>query len=206
MSPVSAEELAARHPRLFHMAEAGSWPSIRQRGLLSTSALLDLFEVPEQERPALEARRRPESVKLRHPVHGVAWLRDNKPVNLTVLRRTLYDWSEEQYFRALNRRVFLWLDRTRLDGLLASPSYQGRRHDLLELDTAGLLERHGDRVELSAVNSGAVTQFSTTPRGAGLFSGLEDYPWRERRRTAAELTVLHSLPDVGELVVNVRHG
>lgn len=203
MSPVSPAELAARHPRLFHMAEAGSWPSIRERGLLSTSALLDLFEVPDEQRPALEARRRPESVQLRHPVHGEAWLRDNKPVNLTVLRRTLDGWSEEQYFRALNRRVFLWTDRERLDGLLASPSYRGRAHDVLELDTAALLARHGGRVELSAVNSGAVTQFSKTPRGPSLFSTLEEYPWRERRRSAVELTVLHGIPDIGDLVTGV---
>ncbi len=40
---LTAEYIADRWPRLFHVAEAGSWPSIQAHGLLSTSALLDLF-------------------------------------------------------------------------------------------------------------------------------------------------------------------
>ena len=39
------------------------------------------------ERDAIEAARRPESVQIHHPVHGTAWIRDNKPINETVLRR-----------------------------------------------------------------------------------------------------------------------
>lgn len=72
MSGVRAEVLAARFPRLFHMAEAGSWPSIQRHGLLSTSALIDLFEVKGARREALEARHRPESVTLTHPRYGTA--------------------------------------------------------------------------------------------------------------------------------------
>jgi hypothetical protein len=49
------ERLASRYPVLFHMAEDGSWESIRERGLLSTSALLDLFEVEAEERFASES-------------------------------------------------------------------------------------------------------------------------------------------------------
>jgi hypothetical protein len=86
---LTPESLATRYPRLYHMAEEGSWPSIREHGLLSTTALLDLFEVPDEERYALEACRRPDSVAIHHPVHGTAWIRDNKPINETVLRRTL---------------------------------------------------------------------------------------------------------------------
>jgi hypothetical protein len=136
-------------------------------------------------------------------VHGTAWLRDNKPVNETVLRRTLTGMSEEDYYRALNARVFFWLDRARLDRLRASPSYRNRPHDLLVLDTAALIMRHGHRVGLSAINSGAVHPGSTTPRGVGTFLPLREYPWQERRHTAAELTVLHSVLDVAELVVEV---
>jgi len=67
------------------MAEAGSWPSIRRHGLLSTSALLDLFEVTGVERVRLESQRRPETVKIEHPEHGEALIRDQKP-----LRKVLY--------------------------------------------------------------------------------------------------------------------
>jgi hypothetical protein len=39
------KDLIGRSPRLYHMAEADTWDSIREHGLLSTSALLDLFEI-----------------------------------------------------------------------------------------------------------------------------------------------------------------
>ena len=39
------EEIAEHYPRLFHMANIGSWPSIRLHGLLSTRALVDLYGI-----------------------------------------------------------------------------------------------------------------------------------------------------------------
>jgi hypothetical protein len=63
------------------MAEAGRWPSIARHGLLSTSALLDLFEVHGARRGELEAQHRPESVTLRHPRHGLTVVRDPKPMD-----------------------------------------------------------------------------------------------------------------------------
>ena len=69
------EQIIARHPRLYHMIEAGSWESIRQHGLLSTTALLDLFEVGEPRRTRIEANYRPENCDLYHPEHGHATIR-----------------------------------------------------------------------------------------------------------------------------------
>lgn len=103
---MTPEEIAESWPRLFHMAEAGSWPAIQRHGLLSTTALLDLFEVDERARAELEAKRRPTSVEIRHAVHGTATIRDNKPINETVLRRTLVGMSEPAWYRTLNVRVF----------------------------------------------------------------------------------------------------
>src|SRR2546429_180882 len=51
---ISIDQLVAHFPRLYHMAEAGSWPSVEQHGLLSTSALLDLFEVTGEKRRDIE--------------------------------------------------------------------------------------------------------------------------------------------------------
>lgn len=199
--------LAARYPHLYHMAEEGSWPSIQRHGLLSTTALLDLFEVPADERHALEARRRPESVPIHHPVHGTAWIRDNKPINETVLRRTLKGMTEEQFYRTLNSRVFFWVSTDRLDRLRAAPPYRNRRHDILELDTAALLQRHHDRVELSHLNSGAVHPAANYPRGEGTFAPIETYRYGERQLVSnepvVEVTALYSVPDARDFVVNV---
>jgi Family of unknown function (DUF7002) len=61
---VTPEELAKVYPWLYHMADAQSWESIRRDGLLSTSALLDLFEVKGQQRAQIEKRHRSEAVEI----------------------------------------------------------------------------------------------------------------------------------------------
>jgi hypothetical protein len=205
---LDADYLARRWPRLYHMAEAGSWPSIERHGLLSTSALLDLFEITGPEREAIESARRPESIEITHPLHGTAWIRDNKPINVTVLRRTLVGMSEEEWYRALNARVFFWLTEDRLDRLRGAPPYREREHDILTLDTARLLEVQADGVELTHLNTGAVHAGANYPRGAGTFRRIAEYPWEERVRVArqepiVELTVPHALPDVSRFVVDV---
>jgi hypothetical protein len=206
--PLTPERIAERWPRLFHLAEAGSWPSIRRHGLRSTTALLDLFEVTGARRHEIEARRRPESIAIEHAIYGTVWIRDNKPVNETVLRRTLVGMSEPEWYRTLNSRVFFWLSERRLERLRNAPAYRDRPHDLIVVNTAPLLAAHGARVELSALNSGAVHPGADYPRGAGTFRRIADYPWQERRRVApaepiVELTVPYAVQDIADLVVDV---
>ena len=206
---LTPDYIAGRWPRLFHMAEAGSWPAIRQHGLLSTTALLDLYEIHGDERDQLESARRPESVPIHHPRHGTAWIRDNKPINETVLRRTLVGMTELEFYRLLNGRVFLWLTEIRLRRLRGAPPYRGRTHDVLVVDTGRLLAAYATTVELSAMNSGAVHPAANYPRGAGTFSRISEYPWAERRKTApaepiVEVTVPYAIPDIADHIVEVR--
>jgi len=44
------------------MAESGSWASIKENGLFSTSALLDRFKITGDRRQDLETKQRKESV------------------------------------------------------------------------------------------------------------------------------------------------
>jgi hypothetical protein len=190
------------------MAEAGSWPSIARHGLLSTSALLDLYGIDGPDRTVLEAHKRPESVSISHPKYGEAVIRDNKPINETVLRRTLEGMTESEFYRTLNGRVFFWLTEERLNKLRLAPPYKGRAHDILTVDTARLLERHGDRIELSPLNSGAVHPAANYPRGAATFRSPASYPWQERlgvkrNEPIVELTVPYSVPDIAEMVLDV---
>jgi hypothetical protein len=206
---LTADYIANQWPRLFHMAEAGSWPAIQHHGLLSTSALLDLFEIDGDERDRLESTRRLESVPIEHPVHGTAWIRDNKPINETVLRRTLVGMTEPEFYRLLNGRVFLWLTERRLAKLRAAPPYRDRKHDILVVSTAGLLSAYADRVELSPMNSGAVHPAANYSRGRGTFSRIADYPWAQRKETApvepiVEVTVPYAIPDIADYVEEIR--
>ena len=109
------EELVRYYPRLYHMAADGSWQSIARHGLLSTTSLLDLFEIIGQRRVDLESRHRPESVVIDHPRYGRAWIRDQKPMDDVGLSRALQDGLvPEQWYRMLNQRVFFWLREGRV--------------------------------------------------------------------------------------------
>jgi hypothetical protein len=205
---LTADYIADRWPRLFHMAEAGSWESIQRNGLRSTTALLDLFEISGDEREALEARHRAESVRIMHPVHGIAWIRDNKPITPSVLGSRLVGMNESDWYRTLNRRVFFWLTERRLDKIRLAKANRDRAHEILVIDTAELLARYASRVELSPFNSGSAFPADRTPRGVGTFTAISDYPWEPRRRTApsepiVELTVDYMVEGVAQLIVDV---
>jgi Family of unknown function (DUF7002) len=205
---LTPEYIAERWPRLFHMAEVGSWESIERNGLLSTTALLDLYEVTGSQRDAIESARRPESVAIHHPKLGTACIRDNKPINETVLRRTLVGMTEPEWYRTLNRRVFFWLSESRLDRLRHAPPYRRRPHDILTLDTASVLRAHSERIELAPLNTGAVHPGAKYTRGAGTFQPISTYPWATRLSSApsepiVELTVILAVPDVANLVTDV---
>lgn len=202
-------ELIRDCPTLYHMAERGSWPSIRRHGLLSTSALLDLYGVHGPERDAIEGRRRPVGVSLRHPTLGRAVVRDQKPMDDAGLRKCLLDGlAPEEWYRLLNRKVFFWLTHARLHRLLDAKPYRNVEHDVLELDTAALVEAYRPAITLSPINSGATRPFPA-PRGLATFQPTAAYPyahWRSKRpkgERVVELAVDHSVPDIARFVRKV---
>src|SRR5438046_10105841 len=99
---LSAQQLISAHPFLYHMAADGSWPSIREKGLLSTTALLDRFEIQGECREQIEARHRPESVVIEHPKYGRVVIRDQKPMRESALTKCLQGCSAFQWYRFLN--------------------------------------------------------------------------------------------------------
>ncbi|SEM42882.1 hypothetical protein SAMN05444354_116162 [Stigmatella aurantiaca] len=210
MTGIRAEAFSERFPLLFHMAEAGSWPSIQRHGLLSTSALLDLFEVRGERRRALEARHRPESVTLHHPRHGTAVIRDQKPMSDAGLLRSLSGGlSPADWYQLLNARVFFWVSHERLMKLLKARAYRDKRQTVLTVDTARLLALHEARVLLSPRNSGATKPFPW-PRGPDTFLPMARYPFsfwdqkRKRKNPVAELTVTYAVPDIRDFVLRVE--
>lgn len=173
---MDTSQLASRYPVLYHMAEDGNWESIQRLGLLSTSALLDRFEVEDGRRRRIESARRPEIEAIDHPEHGRALIRDNKPMQQKTLERCLTGMTPREWYETLNRRVFFWVDRKRLLKLLGARAYRDRPHLVLELNTEGLLRRHAENVTLSAINSGATFAMNPAPRGPDTFRRIEDYP------------------------------
>jgi hypothetical protein len=200
--------LAELHPSLYHMAEPGSWDSILRNGLLSTSALLDLFDIRGDQREALEGRHRPTSMRIQHRVHGQAWIRDQKPMDDAGLIRALAGSgiAVGEWHKLLNRHVFFWPTRSRLVTMLSARAYRDKTHLVLTVDTASLLQRHWRQIRLSPINSGA-TKPMPQPRGGNTFRKPADYPYEELRRrrgplkAIAEVAVLYSVPSIQEIVV-----
>ncbi len=209
MTDAELAELIQDCPTLYHMAERGGWPSIRQHGLLSTSALLDLYGMHGPQRDAIEGQRRPEGVRLDHPALGHIVIRDQKPMDDAGLRKCLLDGlSAEDWYRLLNRKVFFWLSRARLLRLLDARPYRNIEHDVLELDTATLVAAYRRVITLSPINSGATRPFPVQ-RGLTTFLPIAAYPyshWRSRRprgERVVELAIDHGAPDIAQFVRKV---
>ncbi|UJQ94153.1 DUF7002 family protein [Mariluticola halotolerans] len=209
MTEGELEELVADCPTLYHMAERGSWPSIKKYGLLSTSALLDQYAIEPPRRTEIESRHRPESVEVIGEGLPRAVVRDQIPMSDSGLRRALpARLSPSDWYELLNAKAFFWLSEKRLHKLTSAKAYRDQEHDVLEIDTRSLIDAHRDSIWLCPINSGC-TKPMPHPRDESIFSRISDYPyahWRERRgrqERVVELAVDHSIDDIREHVRRV---
>lgn len=203
-------DLIAIYPRLWHMAEDGSWPSISRHGLLSTSALLDLYEINGARKIQLQSHNRAESVTISRAGLPDAIVRDQKPISDAALRKCLEPGiSPQQWYEILNDKTFFWLSRERLRKLLGARAYRNQPQTVLTIRTESLVAAHRDRISLSPINSGS-TIFKPQPRGGDTFLPIEDYPfeiWRERRsskKAVVEVVVSRGVPDIADHVLAVH--
>lgn len=192
------------------MAENGTWNSIQKHGLLSTEALLDLFEINGQPRKEILECHRPECVTISHSHHGKAVIRDQKPMRDSALLKCLDKGiTPSDWYKNLNRRVFFWVNEERLRGLLQARAYRDKAHCILTVDTARLLARHEKHARLCPINSGS-TIYTPQPRGHQTFKSIADYPfdqWRTKRNVknaVVELVIDYAVPDVAEFTVRVE--
>jgi len=192
------------------MAEADAWPSIRKLGLLSTSALLDRFEINGDPRRRIEETHRPESIRIAHPKYGSALIRDQKPMRESALRTCLHGMTPLEWYVMLNGQVFFWVTADRVQTLLNARAYRNQEHMVITVETASFIEMYADRMRLSPINSGS-TIYNPQPRGPQTFRSLTDYPFAERcalrglHNAVAEIAVDYSVPDLPKFVSRVEH-
>ncbi len=203
--PVSRNEFIRAYPKLFHVSLAKDIDQILCHGLLSTTALLDLCEYDDEDRAAIESCQRTKPISISHPVHGQFLINDQAPMSEAALRKCLVDLTPREWYESLNRRVFFWPMRSRLEKHLATRLGRGRRRLVLSFDTASLFDvLDGDLFELSPINSGN-TMRKAARRGSASFVKLGAFPFHERRRSVglknavAEVTYPYALrPDLLE--------
>jgi hypothetical protein len=193
---VSASDLAKLYPRLYHMADENSWKGIQRHGLLSTEALLDLFEVPTPKRPPILEMQRTKSITIDHPVHGQAVIRDQKPLNRAKLEKCLKGCSFQQWLKMLNSRVFFWLCKERLQTLMCAREYSGQTHVVLVLDTLSLATDLEERITLAPMNTGNTRPFAHE-RSLLTFSRMADYPFEQRLGRGSYYRVVELAVEVG---------
>lgn len=194
---------------LYHMAERGSWAAIRERGLLSTSALLDLYGVTGNQRLKIEEQRRPEGVTLVRAGLPPAVIRDQIPMDDGGLRRCLPPhMAPSDWYRLLNQKVFFWLTRDRLLLLLNAGAYRKSDHDVIEIKTRPLVEAYREKIWLCPMNSGCTKPYPH-PRSDETFRRIPDYPYSLRRRKkkkgerVVELAIDYAVPNISDFAVRV---
>ena len=211
----NAERLVRMYPDAFHVTYAGHAEWIMRHGLYCTGELLQLFEATDEQRAAAHERPRATAIRLdSNPVYGNATIRDQGPLDLKMLNRVLNpDTSIEEWLEPLDSLVFLWPTTKRVRSFLRADSYADMQHDVIVLETAQLIARHGDRLLLSRLNSGA-TRSIEHKRGRDTFWPLDDPRTTERLRhgrrdrAVAEIAVPGSVLDVGEFAIRTErwHG
>jgi len=196
---IDPEEFIRSYPTLFHVSLARDMGQISRHGLLSTSALLDLCEVSEAKRFAIESRQRPGTVSIHHPVHGEFLINDQAPLSERALKKCLIDFSPQEWCETLNRRVFFWPTRARLEKHLAARRGPAQKRLVLSFDTRSFVDHCRDSLELSPIHSGN-TMRKAAQRGAETFLSLSHYPFQERKarvgvkNAVAEVTYPYAVP------------
>jgi hypothetical protein len=195
-------------PRLYHVTDGGAWPSVRTQGLLSTSALLDLYGVQGPAQSAFESERRPTGMILKGDGLPDALLRDQSPMSEKALIRCLDGMTPREWYRSLNAKVFFWTSMQRLQRLLTAKAGRDVAQLVLTVDTRSLVTTHRDRVLLSGMNTGSTIR-RPLPRGPRTFLPIAEFPYEERRRTRSpsdalvEFVVEGAVPDIMDHLIAV---
>lgn len=203
---MEVDRLIALYPRLYHMAEAGTWPSIRRHGLLCSNEVARLSQLPNEQVVALRREHREDKLRVTVPGIGAVVLRDQKPMRPTAIARALTDMSVHDWYELINDRVFFWVEEDRLLGLLEAREYAHLDHDVLTLNTETLVRENEARVRLCHMNSGNTRPYPHR-RGSDTFKRIRDYPALPRggpSKRVVELTVEYGVENIRRHVVRVR--
>ncbi len=175
---------------------------VLRHGLLSTEALLDLFEKKDPMRRKLLEEHRSTPYPLSHKEHGDAVIRDTKPLDPKRLAGLLLDnMTPQQYRRMLNQRVFFWPTKKRLNAML--PTYHEEPQTLFIINSQKFVKRHWREMQLSRINSGTI-KYDAPKRGPDTFVDFFAYQYRSKNEDPfAEVTVRSRIRDIEEVLDEV---
>ncbi len=207
MTPPAAWPLS---DRVYHLAHAENWDSIRRTGLHSTAALIARAKLRATDaRPFTGYRDRAMQLP------SGEWLRDQCPMPPAALTRCLDDGlTPADWYALVNAKVFFWLDRERLERHAAA--CRAAPQIVMALDLRELARRHAGRAFVTPFNVGNARRKAAS-RGRRTFVPLDAWlatRWRTEAppggaprapsHPPAELAVEGAVPDVMDFVVETR--
>lgn len=206
---MTPKELATRHPRLYHVTEPGAWNNIKQHGLLSTSHILDLYEIQGAHRTEIVGKRRPQAIALEHPQYGRVVINDNVPMSEQALLKCLDDnLTPADWLGLLSEYVFFWPDEANLQRHLQAKLNRFRSREVIVIDTVSLAEVYVECMALSPINSGSTIR-KPARRGLKTFTPLLHHSFNEWRKLRGgrddirEVVVQGTIKDITSYVLDV---
>ncbi|PIB44005.1 hypothetical protein AOA59_11610 [Pseudomonas sp. 2822-15] len=201
------DKFIKHYPKLYHMAEAGTWPSIKRYGLLSTLAVIDRYNLTGAQRLALEAQHRPSKVTVGRPGNSIV-LRDQIPMPPKRLVDALIDGTTPaEWYRLINGKVFMWAEEHRLFKLLNARAYKKLTHDVLTIDTESFVRDYEKKIMLCRMNSGNTFPMPHA-RGIKDFMTIDEYPARPKSgapvKKVVEVVTDYCIPNIKDYVIEVR--
>ncbi|MGF1449376.1 MAG: hypothetical protein ACFB20_08170 [Opitutales bacterium] len=188
---MTPEELARRHPRLYHVTRQANLEGIRRWGLLPPAALLEQLGAPSNVQQQALERPRPRALPVAGRGCARAVLGDNSPLHWSVLAQCLDDGLRPiDWLRMLNARVFFFVRAAQAEAwqaMLVRKDGDAAAGVVLRFDSRQLALSYGARMELCAYNVGSAKR-SAPRRGRDTFAPLleTDYAawrWHRGKRT-----------------------
>lgn len=181
---------AARHPTVWHVAEAEGLAGIRRDGLWPAAALM-------RRAGRVSDANRDRFVAL--PCGALLRFQQMADRRLSPSLRGRFVGDPAAWRRFVDSHVFFWARPARRDAFLAATRRERRRHEpdappphVLAFDTATLLAGVGGDAFFSCYNSGSTVMGGyRTPRDDGLFLPLSRWP---APKPAAELVIRAAVP------------
>lgn len=190
---METDEFIGRYPRLWHLAHADAWPGIKQHGLLTTTQLRGLFKV--EHTGVAAGQRRATAVPLAHPEHGMAVIRDQKPLHIGKLATALTgDMTVEQWLTMLDSLAFFFPTEKTMAAML---KVYGETEPvvILTVATRSLVRDYEPWIRLAAINTGSV-QRKPALRGPDTFVRISRFD--HRAKTVKEVAIKEGVPDLAE--------
>lgn len=182
------ENFTQRNPYLYHLTDADNFATILETSrILSTKNIVEASNIPNQDIFLGSKRKSHTSIEVDDKIYKI---RDQQPISEVVLARSLTnDWTNADFIKHLNRRVFMWPTVDRLERHFKR--YEQEQPLILRFRSSDILNLH-PQAEFCRLNSGATRcnaqwKGNAPERGPNTFVTAEHF--NQSPRHVAEVTV-----------------